>query len=110
MAKKYLIFLVLFINFSALSQNSSYSLLDVKELKNNIRLNYTTVHMPDELDIYGNSFKIKPTMGFVGVNYNIPINSWLYTGAGMHFAVTGDQGGLFTLGANLGVNRQLYKA
>ena len=109
MVKKSLIFLVLFINFSAFSQNSSYSLLDTKELKNNIRLNYTTVHMPDELDIYGNSFKIKPTMGFVGVNYNIPINSWLYAGAGMHFAVTGDQGGLFTLGANLGVNRQLYK-
>ena len=65
--------------------------------------------MPDELNIYGDSFKIKPTMGFVGLNYNIPINDWLYTGAGMHFAVTGDQGGLFTLGVNLGVNKKIYK-
>jgi len=109
MVKKYLTFLLLFVNLCAFSQNSSYTLLDTKELKNTIRLNYTTVHMPDELDIYGSSFKIKPTMGFVGLNYNMPINSWLYTGAGFHFATTGDQGGLFTLGVNLGVNKQLYK-
>lgn len=100
---------MLFLSVSAFSQNSSYSLLDTKELNNSLRLNYTTVHMPDELNIYGDSFKIKPTMGFVGLNYNIPINDWLYTGAGMHFAVTGDQGGLFTLGVNLGVNKKIYK-
>jgi hypothetical protein len=109
MVKNYLIFLLLFLSVAIYSQKNSYTLLDTKELKNTIRLNYTTVHMPDELDVYGNHFKIKPTMGFVGLNYNIPINSWLYTGAGMHFAVTGDQGGLFTLGVNLGVNKQLYK-
>jgi len=63
--------LVLFIIFFAFSQNSSYSLLDIKELKNNIRLNYTRVHMPDELNIYGDRIKIKPTMGFVGVNFSI---------------------------------------
>ena len=107
--KKIPFFLILFLCLSSFSQHKSYSLLDTKELKNNIRLNYTTVHMPDELDIYGTSFKIKPTMGFVGLNYNIPINDWLYTGAGMHFAVTGDQGGLFTLGVNLGINKKLYK-
>ena len=48
-------------------------------------------------------------MGFVGLNYNIPLNDWLYTGAGFHAAITGDQGGLFTLGVNLGVNKQIYK-
>ena len=100
---------MLFLSVSAFSQNNSYSILDTKELNNSLRLNYTTVHMPDELNIYGDSFKIKPTMGFVGLNYNIPINDWLYTGAGMHFAVTGDQGGLFTLGVNLGVNKKIYK-
>jgi len=48
-------------------------------------------------------------MGFVGFNYNIPINDWLYTGAGFHGAITGDQGGLFTLGVNLGINLPVYK-
>ena len=48
-------------------------------------------------------------MGFVGFNYNIPLNDWLYTGAGFHGAITGDQGGLFTLGVNLGVNLPIYK-
>jgi hypothetical protein len=110
MMKKSLFFLALFLGLNTFSQQSdSYSFLETKELKNNIRLNYTTVHMPNELDIYGDSFKIKPTMGLVGLNYNLPINNWLYTGAGMHFAVTGDQGGLFTLGVTLGVNKKLYK-
>ena len=106
--KKILFLLVFALGLNTHSQESSYTLLDTKELKNNIRLNYTTVHMPDELDIYSN-FQLRPTMGLVGLNYNIPINNWLYTGAGMHFAVTGDQGGLFTLGVNLGVNKKIYK-
>lgn len=45
----------------------------------------------------------------MGLNYNIPINDWLYTGAGFHAAIIGDQGGLFTLGANLGINKKIYK-
>lgn len=63
------------------------------------------VHQPDEKVGYN----LQPTMGFVGLNYNIPLNDWLYTGAGFHTAITGDQGGLFTLGVNLGVNFPLYK-
>ncbi|WP_299670093.1 hypothetical protein [uncultured Polaribacter sp.] len=107
--KKAYILLVFLISWSSFSQNeNSYSDLKVRELTNKIRLNYTTVHMPDELDIYQN-FQLRPTMGFVGLNYNIPLNDWLYTGAGMHFAITGDQGGLFTLGVNLGVNKKIYK-
>lgn len=109
MKKQFLIVLI-FINFASFSQTKkSYSQLNTRELNNSIRLNYTTVHMPDEQNIYGNGFQLKPTMGLVGINYNVPLNSWLYTGAGMHFAVTGDQGGLFTLGVNLGVNKKIYK-
>jgi hypothetical protein len=107
--KNILLLLLFLLSLDTFTQkNNSYSLLDTKVLHNTIRLNYTTVHMPDEKNIYSN-FQLKPTMGFVGLNYNIPINSWLYTGAAMHFAITGDQGGLFTLGVNLGVNKQLYK-
>ena len=109
MIKKSLFFLALLLSLAVFSQQpDSYALLNTKTLANKIRLNYTLVHMPDEQAIYSN-FQLRPTMGFVGLNYNIPINDWLYTGAGMHFAVTGDQGGLFTLGVNLGVNKKLYK-
>ncbi|WP_425658147.1 hypothetical protein [Tenacibaculum ascidiaceicola] len=80
------------------------SSLQGKELHNKVRLNFIPVEMPtDEFP------SLKPTMGLTGLHYQIPINDWLYGGAGFHFAVTGDQGGLFTLGAELGINKQLYK-
>lgn len=87
--------------------SQSYDLSDFKgkEMHNSIRLNYILVHQPFNQVSYG----LDPTMGFVGLNYNIPINDWLYTGVGFHTAITGDQGGLFTLGVNLGVNKQIYK-
>ena len=105
MKKFLLFFVILFFCLSQFSQTNNLSDLTIKELNNKIRLNYILVHQPDELVNY----TLKPTMGFVGLNYNIPINDWLYTGAGFHTAVTGDQGGLFTLGVNLGINTQLYK-
>lgn len=52
--------------------------------------------------------KLKPTMGLAGIHYQIPLNDWLYAGAGMKFAVTGDQGGLFTLGAEIGFNTPIF--
>ncbi|QTD37693.1 hypothetical protein JL193_16785 [Polaribacter batillariae] len=106
---KKIVFLVSILSFiSVFSQENTFTNLKVKELSNKIRLNYTLVHMPDELNIYSN-YQLRPTMGFIGLNYNIPINDWLYTGAGFHAAFTGDQGGLFTLGLNLGINKKIYK-
>ncbi|QNM86681.1 hypothetical protein H9W90_06065 [Polaribacter pectinis] len=102
--------LLFFISLNSFSQDEpSYTTLNTKELHNKVRLNYILVHMPDEQNIYGDSYQLRPTMGLIGLNYNIPINDWLYTGAGFHSAITGDQGGLFTLGVNLGVNKKLYK-
>ena len=72
-------------------------------LKNAIRLNFIPVQMPTDFDS-----SLKPTMGLMGLQYQIPINNWLYGGVGMYAAVTGDQGGLFTLGVTLGINKQLY--
>lgn len=93
--------LFLFIGLFSFSQKDLSS-LEKKELKNRIRLNYIPVSMPT------NEFpNLKPTMGLVGLHYQIPFNKWLYAGAGFHFAVTGDQGGLFTLGAELGVNQKI---
>ena len=80
------------------------STLKGKELHNKVRLSFIPVEMPSE------KFpSLKSTMGLGGLKYLLPINDWLYAGAGFHFATTGDQGGLFTLGAELGVNKQLYK-
>ncbi|MGY8911268.1 MAG: hypothetical protein ACKVIG_15625, partial [Flavobacteriales bacterium] len=103
--KKILFLLLVLLSFNNFSQNYSLDNLEGKELHNNIRLNYTLVHQPIEKVGYS----LEPTMGFIGLNYNIPLNDWLYTGAGFHTAITGDQGGLFTLGVNLGVNLPLYK-
>lgn len=103
--KNYVLVLVLFLSFKSYSQKYDLSDMVTKEMHNNIRLNYTLVHQPDEKVGYN----LQPTMGFVGLNYNIPLTNWLYTGAGFHTAITGDQGGLFTLGVNLGVNLPIYK-
>jgi hypothetical protein len=102
---KKIFFLFFLISLSkGYSQTDFFSEIKGKEYKNSIRLNYILVHQPTDKVNYA----LKPTMGFVGLNYNIPLNDWLYTGAGFHTAITGDQGGLFTLGVNLGVNTKLY--
>ena len=80
------------------------STLKGKKLDTKVRLNFIPVAMPT--DKFPN---LKPTMGLMGLHYQIPINNWLYGGVAMHAALTGDQGGLFTLGAELGINKQLYK-
>ena len=77
--------------------------LNGKELKNSVRLNFIPVQMPIDFDA-----NLKSTMGLMGLHYQIPINNWLYGGVGMYGAVTGDQGGLFTLGVELGVNKKIY--
>ncbi|HAO14996.1 MAG TPA: hypothetical protein DDE71_05500 [Tenacibaculum sp.] len=94
---------ILCIQTSLSAQDDLNNLLG-QELHNKVRLNFIPVSMPN------NKFpNLKPTMGMMGLHYNIPLNDWLYTGAGMYAAVTGDQGGLFTLGIELGVTKQLYK-
>ena len=98
--KKIFLLLGLLIGFQGFSQEEfSFSSLEKKELKNNIRLNYILIDQPVDKVTY----PLDPKMGFIGLNYNIPLNDWLYTGAGFHTAITGDQGGLFTLGVNLGI-------
>lgn len=101
------ILILISLTFSCITFSQQFTLTDIetRELHNRIRLNYTLVHQPVERV----GFNLQPTMGFVGLNYLIPLNDWLYTGAGFHTAITGDQGGLFTLGANLGVNLPIYE-
>jgi hypothetical protein len=103
--KNLVLLFFVFISLQNYSQTYNLSELEGKELYNSIRLNYILVHQPHQQV----SYNLQPTMSFIGLNYNIPITDWLYTGAGFHSAITGDQGGLFTLGINLGVNTPIYK-
>lgn len=103
--KKFLLIIFCFSLFQINAQEFTLSDLKGKELNNNIRLNYFLLHQPTDKV----SYDLEPRMGFVGLNYNIPLNDWLYTGAGFHTAISGDQGGLFTLGVNLGINLPIYK-
>ena len=83
----------------------TFSSLPFLEMNNKIRVSYLTIPQPTDKV----SYALEPKMGFAGLNYYIPLNSWLYTGAGFYTAITGDQGGLFTLGVNLGTNLAIYK-
>ncbi|GGH02923.1 hypothetical protein GCM10011416_22210 [Polaribacter pacificus] len=90
-------------SFTLFSQNS-ISNLEGNTLKSTVRLNYIPVSMPTAFDP-----NLKPTMGTFGLQYLISINDWLYGGVGMHAAITGDQGGLFTLGLTMGARKRIYK-
>ncbi|WP_299016538.1 hypothetical protein [uncultured Polaribacter sp.] len=109
--KKSILFLLFLSTLQIFSQDFTINDIKTVELKNGIRLNHIIINQPDITYQYGDgsTYDLKPKMGFLGLNYNIPLNDWLYTGAGFHAASIGDQGGLFTLGVNLGVNLPIYK-
>ena len=46
-------------------------------------------------------------MGLVGGRINLALNNWSYAGIGMYGAVTGERGGLFTLGVNAGIKKAI---
>lgn len=46
-------------------------------------------------------------MGVLGLHYDFTLNKNFYAGVGMFAAVEGDQGGLFTLGAEIGFQQQI---
>ncbi len=98
--------LIIFVLKSIIIVSQESNKFDFSIIKNNIRLNYIEIDQPN-LILRG--YQLKPKMGLMGLNYNITLNNWLYTGVGIHAAVRGDQGGLFTLGINLGINKRIYK-
>jgi len=46
-------------------------------------------------------------MGLTGIHYNLLLNKFMYVGLGFYGSVNGQRGGLFTLGVNLGVKKNL---
>jgi len=105
--KKAILFLgfILISVFSIGQTSSSLSTLKGSEVKTGIRLQYLSMDMP----VGQISFPLESKMGMTSLDYLISINDWLYTGIGMKAAAFGDQGGLFTLGVDLGINKKLYK-
>lgn len=103
--KRILLIAIFSLSISLFSQEANIlSNLKGKELHNKVRLNFIPVSLPvDEFP------ELPKTMGLAGLHYQVPLNNWLYAGAAFHFATTGDQGGLFTLGAELGFNQKIYK-
>lgn len=110
--KKIIAFIIFFFGLnSVFTQDFDLNDIQTKTLNNSIRLNHIFINQPEYIFNYGDgtSYELHPKMGLMGLNYNIGITDWLYTGTGFHAATWGDQGGLFTLGVNLGVNFPIYK-
>ena len=67
-------------------------------------LDYISVKMPNDED--GNP---EINMGLTGIHYNLFVNKSTYAGLGFYGSVNGKRGGLFTLGINLGIKKNLTK-
>jgi hypothetical protein len=72
--------------------------LPLQSLPGFFRFSYDNISMPNN---------IKRT-GLVGLNYFAEITPLVYAGMGTYGAVSGAQGGLFTLGVGAGVHREFY--
>lgn len=109
--KKAIFFLSFLLSLQVFAQDLNLDDMNTVELTNSIRLNHIMIDQPNITYTYSDNtqYTLKPQAGILGLNYNIALNDWLYTGAGFHAASIGDQGGLFTLGVNLGVNFPIYK-
>lgn len=74
------------------------------ETSNRIKLNYIPVDIqPGEIG------RPEIPMSVLGLHYDFTLNKHFYAGVGMFAAVKGDQGGLFTLGAEIGFQQKLYR-
>lgn len=94
-------FVFLFSCLCLTAQTEQYAIeeLQGKELGTHYKLNYIHVHMPEG----------EIPMGITGLHYDFDFSSHFYGGVGMYAAIIGDQGGLFTLGAEIGFQQKLFR-
>ena len=64
-----------------------------------LKMDFLSIEMPENED----------NMSLAGIHYNFQLNDWSYLGIGMYGAVTGIRGGLFTLGVNAGIKKNLFQ-
>lgn len=75
-----------------------------RKIENTIKFNYIPVDIQQ-----GQIGRDEIPMGIVGFHYDFSVSKYFYTGVAIYSAVKGDQGGLFTLGAELGFQHRIYK-
>ncbi|WP_226789180.1 hypothetical protein [Polaribacter reichenbachii] len=68
------------------------------------KIDFLSIKMPET------SIPNEANMGFTGIHYNLMLNNWAYAGTGIYGAVSGERGGFFTLGVNLGVKKYFSDA
>ncbi|MGY5353399.1 hypothetical protein [Wenyingzhuangia sp. IMCC45467] len=104
MSKKLFFWCFLCLYFQGIAQeNNSLSSLKKYSLQKKLRLNYIPVSMSKNI---ANANGTDMDLG--GVHYLIPLSKQFYGGINTHAALFGDQGGLFTLGFELGYNQKLF--
>ncbi len=100
--KTLLFWMVCFSSILLFSQkNNFYDTTHATQLNNKVRFNYIPIDMPSMPNL-------DSTMGLGGIHYQIPITKTIYTGVHSYAALFGDQGGLFTLGIELGYQKRLF--
>jgi hypothetical protein len=104
--KNVFVFLCLLTSFLTEAQEK---VNDIKTLsgylvQNTIKLNYIPVDIQS-----GQVGREEIPMSVLGLHYDFTLNKNVYAGIGMFAAIKGDQGGLFTLGAEIGFQKQIYK-
>lgn len=67
------------------------------------QLDFLSIKMPET------TIPNEANMGFTGIHYNLKMNDWSYAGVAIYGSATGQRGGFFTLGANLGIQKKFSK-
>ena len=94
-----LAFLSIFFNGSNCLAQENNSDLQKFTQESLFKINFLSVNMPENED----------NLGLAGIHYNLLINDWSYVGIGMYAGITGIRGGLFTLGVNAGIRKNIIK-
>ena len=96
MKKNIFLFILLFTGSFVFSQSESY-VPSIKTQKAFTKIDFLSINLPSS----------NHNLGLAGIHYNLNINDWSYAVLGIYGAVGGDKGGLFTLGINAGVKKEL---
>ena len=100
--KKILAFLLILIQSQIVFSQEHITIPEKFSQTGFVNLDYVSIQMP--LNEFGNPEK---NMGLTGVHYNLLLNKSIYTGLGFYGSVNGERGGLFTLGLNLGIKKDI---
>jgi len=95
-----IVFLLAFLSTSNTSNAQQNNNSEIPKLtqKSHFKMDFLSTTMPED----------ENNMGLAGIHYNFHLNDWSYLGIGMYGSVTGIRGGLFTLGVNAGIKKNLF--